>query len=249
MIGNIDGEDNFKRWHNWLMLEHGELANTDNVRQLYENMRFRHIDFSKKRFYWGAGMDAGAAQYADWDLCDLRQVNNSLVWDVLMGFPYDDGELLEVKNKLSLGMMTYDQARFTMRESARTLKIGGKLTCTFRDRGFLEARDIDGRLFNRYVYGSGLYYGSRRKSCWKPEWVRQIAAEFKLNIVFHKTEDEVGPILNQAKRRGMNSTMEFMRVEGNLKKFSPDPKVEFNPDGTIRNLADDFHFAEVAEQQ
>jgi hypothetical protein len=155
-----------------------------------------------------------------------------------MGFPHQDGSLLRIQTKLTLGMMTYSQAKFILRECARCLQPNGTLTVIDRDVGLLGKRqaDLDPKMFIRYVYGSGLYYGSRRRSFWTPSWVQELASIYNLHI------DSIGD-------RGMNFTMQFTRGEGSLRAYAPEPKLIRNEDGSIRNEGDDFHQLSTTYQE
>jgi len=222
----------FERWKNWILLEHGPRIE-DSLQGIWDMYSVNRELFSKKSFYWGAGYDAQQAQYVDWDKCDLRDIDACIAWDILMGFPYDDGVLQTVKTKLSIGMMTWEQVGFVLRETARCLAVGGQCVVTFRDFNRLLARreELDPKLFVRYIYGCGHYFGSRRRSCWTPKWLSDVAERYNLRA-------------ECVDSRGMNSTVVFRRDPGLLKRFTPEPVVFRNEDGSIRNDSDDFHGSE-----
>jgi hypothetical protein len=131
-------------------------------------------------------------------------------------------------------MMSWPQVKFLMRETARSLAEGGMSVVTFRDFDRLLARraELDSALFVRYIYGNHLYYGSQRRSCWTPQWLIDVASQYHLRAIATDS-------------RGMNSTVTFVREAGSLRKFSPEPVLHFNVDGSIRNEADDFHYSDT----
>lgn len=216
-------DKNYERWSNWQLLEHGPLIERYLMAE-WERYNVNRGKFRSDRFYLGCGHDAGKKKYDGWDLCDLREVEGSILWDVLMGFPYADSSLVEVKTKLSIGMFTWHQVRFILHEAARCLKIDGVLDVTFRDFDRLLARrdELKADLFNRYIYGSGLYYGSRRRSCWTIDTLTAVAEKYHLTLV-------------STDYRGMNSTVTFGRTEGKLRAYGPEPKVHRNEDGSMHN--------------
>lgn len=230
--------DDKTRWSYWMMIEHGPGIQSQ-LDKIYDSYFVNKDKFTKDKFYFACGYDVTHSKYQDWDCCDVRDITGSIPWDILMGFPQLDESLVEVKTKLAIGMMTYQQVRFLMREAARTLKVGGLFHVTFRDFTRLydryERGELEPQLFVRYIYGSGLYYGSRRRSCWEPDWVEAIGGEFNMSPVTTATST------------GMNTTIVFKRVEGKLKKYSPEPNVKFNDDGTMHNEADDFHHSKVGK--
>ncbi len=222
--------DDYTRWCNWMLLEHGASIEGE-LPGIWNEYESNRDEFQSNCFYFGCGYDVKKAKYEGWDLCDIRQNPGVIEWDILMGFPYKDDSLNRVKTKLSLGMFTWHQVRFLFREASRTLEEGGTFDVTFRNLDRLLARreDLTPQLFSRYIYGSGIYYGSRRKSCWCSQWVQQIAMEFRFK---EKSA--------QRMNRGMNTNMFFTKVEGKLKKYGPEPKVHRNEDGTILNAGGDF---------
>lgn len=228
----------FERWRNWMLLEHGPSIQSSLpvLHEKYQGALKKRLESGplKTHFYFGCGYDVKHEKYADWDLCDLREVPGILLWDILLGFPYADGSLEHVKSKLTLGMMTQDQARFVIRESSRCLKDGGTFELTFRDFDLLLGRrdELDRKMFVRYIYGSGLYYGSRRRSCWTSQWVQEIAEDYKLSVTKQSS-------------RGMNTTLILTRLDGgtDLKAFTPEPVVKFDDDGEMHNEGGDFDYA------
>lgn len=219
-----------------MLLEHGP-AIQSKLDDLLEKYEGKLAQFTKDKFYWACGYDVTHRKYEDWDCCDVREITGSILWDVLLGFPYSDDSLSTVKTKLAIGMLTFHQVRFVTREAARTLRVGGEYRITFRDFDRLHARwvrkELDPKMFVRYIYGSSLYYGSRRKSCWTPSLVEGVCTEFPFRVD------------GDVKHTGMNSTLVFKRIEGRVKRFSPEPIVKFNEDGTMHNEADDFHHDKV----
>lgn len=222
--------DNYERWCNWMLLEHGP-AFQPLLKSTWDSYVVNSDKFKHKQVYFGCGHDASMDRYQHWDLCDVREIPGVIYWDILMGLPYADGSMDIVKSKLTLGMLTWHQTKFVMREIARVLKPGGVFDLTFRDFDRLtDRKGLDPELFVRYIYGSGMYYGSRRRACWTVPWVRSIADTYLLRLESN----------GSASFRGMNSTLKLIRAEGDLKKFSPEPKVRFDDDGDMVNDGGDF---------
>ena len=220
-----------ERWNRWMLLDHGSaiLPSLPELRNSYlaHSERFTH-----NKLYFGCGYDFDKVKYADWDMCDVRDLPPVIPWDVLLGLPYNDGVLELVKSKLTLGMFTWHQARFVLREVARVLKVGGTLDLTFRDFDRLLSRrdELDDFMFNRYIYGSSLYYGSRRKSCWTRKTLLPLVAQFHL-VEINET----------CRSRGMNTNVFLVRKPGDLSPYTPEPQVAVDPEGNFVNDGDDFH--------
>lgn len=238
-------EEAIQRWKFWMMLEHGADILLDQIVGRYISRADR---FVYDKLYFGCGYDKKIFRnkYADWDLTDLRDNPNWINWDTLLGFPYEEGVLKRVKTKLSLGMFTKPQVEFIFLELARCLKEGGLLDVTFRDFDKLLDRrnELSHKLFVRYIYGSGLYYGSRRKSCWTEEGVRDLALSCgfveatRVAIIPHTSRPTDPSISHQ----GMNTRMYFIRTKDSVRKFKYEPKVNFDNDGRMINNGGDWSF-------
>jgi len=229
-----------KRLKNWKILSGEEFNEAYYIKMFCSTVTIakdrKKLDKQLKspvQYYFGCGHDSRKKKYEDWFLSDIRDIKGVLKWDSLLGHPFSDSVLDKIKSKLALGMFTYSQARFIIRESARVLKEGGVFELTFRDfdRLLLKRKELSSRMFNRYMYGSGLYYGSQRKSLWTFNQVVDIAKEYGLYL------------WESADIRGMNATCTFKRNAKKLKRFSPEPKVKYDTNGNIINDGGDFPHA------
>jgi len=207
---------NSERWYNWMLLEHGSLVEYE-LEDLSDSYEVNSDAFVETKFYFDCGRDRKRTRYEGYDLCDFRSTPGVLLWDVLKGFPHPDGFLTDVRCNLGLGRFTYDQARFVMREVARTLVTGGRFKLTFRNLSYLtmEVTIADAETIIRRLYGGEQGFHNRTKSCWVPTFILQIAREYCMDEVVKERLD-----------RGFNTTMVLERKKGKLKKFSPEPKLD-----------------------
>jgi hypothetical protein len=222
--------DSLERIKYWKMLQgenYDENIFMGMVNSLFQEWQ-KYLENTTK-YYFACGHDAGKKRYKDWCCSDIRDVDNIFKWDNLLGHPFADGQLEIVKSKLALGMFTYNQAKFIICETARVLKVGGQFEITYRDYDLLHLRrkELDHKMFNRYMNGNGLYFGSQRKSIWYKQGVLDLCKEFNLENT-------------SCRECGMNITFHLKRVEGKLKKFSPEPKVKFDKEGAMVNDGGDF---------
>jgi hypothetical protein len=189
--------------------------------------------FVHNQLYFGCGPEGQEERYQDdtWDLCDIRDLEGVIKWDVLLGLPYCDGAIKLVKSKLTWGMFTYDQADFVMREVARVLFIGGEFQLTFRNiRLVIERFNVNGlsiRMLGRYLYGSHLYDGSQRKSCWDLDEVVALAAKYRLELISKASN-------------GMNTAVFFVRIKGEFPEFRHEPKMVYDEKNRVLNVGGDF---------
>lgn len=217
---------NFERLKDWAILNNEAI----DAKALFAMIRdVPGFALGSTKYYFGCGHDASREKYQHWFCSDLRDIPNTPKWNSLLGHPFEDGVLDVVKSKLAIGMFTYSQAKFIIRETARVLSVGGTFVLTYRDFDELLLRKdaLSWRLFNRYLHGSGLYNGSLRKTCWTREALAELAAEYQMGVVDTKTT-------------GMNCTLLFLRDSGKLKKYGPEPKVKRDDNGNVINDGGDF---------
>jgi len=219
-------KDRIARVKKWAILNN-EKFKKSKLLEMIENINVEGLT----KHYFACGHDVKRSKYdKDWLCTDIRDIPKSQKWDILLGHPFEDNTLTEVKSKLAVGMLTYSQAKFVIRDTARVLEVGGKFILTFRNFDLLLKRrdDIPWKLFNRYLHGSGLYYGALRKACWIEEDLLKIAKAYKLELS------------KDPKHTGMNTTLSFIRKKGKLKAFTPEPKVQRDAKGNVINLGGDF---------
>jgi hypothetical protein len=221
--------NNLTRLKNWRLLQ-GEAFDQDKYIQMIANANRYLEGNTKTNFYFACGHDVGRAKYNDWVMSDLRDIPGCLTYDILLGFPFGHATLNEVKSKLAFGMFTYHQVRFILHEVARTLKPGGLFHATDRDFDKVLARrdSFSWKLFNRYLNGNGLYKGSQRKSVWTSQAIIDECSEYCLKLY-----DDNG-------WSGMNFQLVFVRTEGKLREFSPEPSINVDENGDMINDGGDF---------
>lgn len=178
-----------------------------------------------QRVYPGCGQDLMRAKYAGWVGLDLREYPRVLPWDLRLGLPFREEHVTEVRVKLTLEFLSPSQAQFFLNEVARVLELGGRFTLTFRDLELLLARNNDpgGSVqdrvtLQRYLYGSQLYAGGARRSCWVLEQVidelrrrglRQRAAPQRSGQLNHTV------VVEKAEERAMKCPRPGRTLKGN----------------------------------
>lgn len=215
-------------WNKWRLKEQLPV-NVARYAGSWEAMRKEQAS-GKTKFYYACGHDGGRSKYDAWILCDLRAVKHGHEYDVLLGLPFDDGCLTEVKSKLSLGFFTSHQAQFLTNEINRCMQIGGLYELTYRDFDrLLERRnEISHKLFVRYIYGNQDYHGGFRRRLWTRDDVVKLleGTGFQINEI-----KEVGE---------MNVTIIAQKVKTVTKKIK-EPAFETDEEGNIINVGGDFY--------
>ena len=212
-----------ERWRNWMLLENGPMveAGLDPVQAAILDSRER---FTERKLYFGCGDDLEASRYQQgWDFCDVRCLDDRVIyWDVLMGLPHDDGTMEHIRSKLTFGMFSRQQAMFVMSEAARVLEPDGMFELTYRNFAHVVQRYMTGDMpyptVQRFLFGGGLYYGSRRKSSWIPDAVAAIA-------------DKYGFVVTDEKESHAAVTQILHRKDSKLRRYRHVPGGRFDLEG------------------